>query len=334
VSGPIVAVVPRPFEEDFETSADVDGVLRRLELHVVDDPASGSRGLRDGEILFTDFGGQVVSALELAAAMPRLRWLHSMYAGVEGLLAEPLLEREIVVTSSAGAYAEAMAEYAFAAMVLLARRLPELVVAAARREWRSPHPLGYELAGRRAGIVGYGGVGRALAAICRGAGMSVWATRRRAAREADDPAERVLPPEELDELLAASDFVVVAASLNPSSRELLGPRQLEAVKPGAFLVNVARGALVDDAALADALRSGRLAGAIVDVTAVEPLPPASALWDVPNLWVTPHMSGGTFESRARSFELMLGNCKAYLDGRLDELRNRVDLARELQPARC
>jgi phosphoglycerate dehydrogenase-like enzyme len=329
MSGSVAAVLARPLEDDFDTRADPDGVLRRLELHVVDDPASESRGLREGEILVTGFGAQTASALELASAMPRLRWVHSMYAGFEDLLAEPLLERQIVATSSAGAYGEAMAEYAFAAMVLLARRIPELFVAASHRQWRELHPLGIELAGRRVGIVGYGATGHALARRCAASGMSIWGVRRRADLEQNDPAERVLPVDRVGELLAASDFVVIAASLNRSSRGVLGSRQFEAMRQGAYLVNVARGALVDQQALTQALRSGRLAGAIVDVALVEPLPEQSELWDVPNLWLTPHMSGGTAESRARAFEILVANCRAYLDGRLDQLQNRVDLPFEL-----
>jgi phosphoglycerate dehydrogenase-like enzyme len=255
-----------------------------------------------------------------------------MTAGIENLLAAELLERRVLVTNASGAYAGAMAEYAFSAMVMLARRLPELLVAAADREWRDPHPLGRELSGQRLGIVGYGGIGRALARLSSAAGMSVWGLRRQAARAEDDPAERVLGPGDLGELLAASDFVVVAASLNPSSRGLLAHAQFEAMKPGAFLVNVSRGALVDESALAVSLRSGRLAGAVLDVTAIEPLPAESELWHAPNLWITPHMSGGTLESRARAFQILLTNCRAYVDERPDAMVNRVDLARELGPS--
>jgi phosphoglycerate dehydrogenase-like enzyme len=329
MSGSVAAVLARPLEEDFDTRADREGVLRRLDLHVVDDPVSESAALRESEILITGFGAQTLPALELVRAMPRLRWVHSMYAGFEDLLGEELLERQIVATNSAGAYGEAMAEYAFAAMVLLARKLPALFVAASHREWRSEHPLGAEVAGRRVGIVGYGGTGHALARRCASAGMSVWGVRRRAYREPNDPAERVLHVEELDELLCESDFVVVAASLNQSTRGLLGSRQFEAMRPGAFLVNVARGALVDEPALAEALRSGRLGGAVIDVATVEPLPAESELWDAPNLWLTPHMSGGTVESRTRAFEILLANCRAYLGGRLGEMLNRIDLAFEL-----
>lgn len=326
------AVLPCPLEEDFNVRAHAREVLRRLDLHIVTDPTSDPAGLRESEILITGFESQTVSPLEFAQAMPRLRWVHSMYAGVESLISESLLEREIVVTSSAGAYAVAMAEYAFAAMVLLARRIPELLVAGSQHQWHEPHPLGIELAGKRVGIVGYGGVGRALARLCAPAGMSVWGLRRRVTPEHDDSVERVLPTIELDELLGESDFVIVAASSNPTTRRLLERMRLEAMKPGAFLVNVARGALVDERALVDALHSGRLAGAVLDVTAVEPLPPESELWDVPNLWITPHMSGGTLESRTRTLEILLSNISAYLDGHLDEMLNRVDLAFELSMA--
>jgi len=330
MTGAIGAVVPRPLTDDFDTAADTDDVLGRIELHVVEDPGRRSQHLDESEILITGISTQVVPALELARAMPRLRWIHSLTAGTEDLLAQELLERRVLVTNGAGAYATAIAEYAFAAMVLLARRIPELLLASSRREWRDPHPLGGELAGRQVGIVGYGGIGRALARLCASAGMSVWGLRRRAAaREQRDSAERVLEAAALGELLEASDFVVVAASLNPSSRGLLGQAQFEAMRSGAFLVNVSRGALVDEAALAAALRSGRLAGAVVDVTAIEPLPVESELWDAPNCWVTSHMSGGTSESRRRAFELLLVNCIAYLGGDPDAMHNRVDLALEL-----
>src|SRR5262249_26754001 len=169
-------------------------------------------------------------------------------------------------------------------MVLLGRKMPELFVAASHRQWRTPHPLGLELAGRRVGIIGYGNTGRALARLCAAAGMSVWGLRRRVHRGPSDAAERALPAHRLDELLGTSASVVTAASLNPATRGLLGPSQFATMRPGAFLVNVARGALVDERALADALRSGRLGGAALDVAEVEPLPERSDLWDAPNLW--------------------------------------------------
>ena len=121
MTGAIGAVVPRPLTDDFDTAADTDDVLGRIELHVVEDPGRRSQHLDESEILITGISTQVVPALELARAMPRLRWIHSLTAGTEDLLAQELLERRVLVTNGAGAYATAIAEYAFAAMVLLAR---------------------------------------------------------------------------------------------------------------------------------------------------------------------------------------------------------------------
>src|SRR5262249_35294575 len=162
------------------------------------------------------------------------------------------------------------------------------------------------LSGKRLGIVGFGGIGHVLARICTAAGMSVWGLRRTKAADAG-PAERVLGPEQLHELLAASDFVVLAASLNPSSQGLIGRPELASRKRGAFLTSVRGGALIDEPALGEALTSDRVAGAMVDVTAVEPLPGGSPLWKLPNLWITPHLAGGTRESRDRALAVFEQN---------------------------
>jgi phosphoglycerate dehydrogenase-like enzyme len=317
--GAVRAVAPAALEDDFDLGRDAEGVLRGLDLRVADRPGPE---LGDAEILITGLTTQAVPGKELVPVMPALQWVHSLTAGVEDLVSEELLERGILVTNGAGAYATAIAEYAFATMVMLARRIPELLVAAAQGRWLEPHPLGFELAGKQVGIVGYGGIGGALGRLCAAAGMAVRGLRR-------TPAEGELGPERLPELLTESDFVVLATSLNPSSRGMIGRAELETMRKSAYLVNVSRGALVDEHALADSLRSGHLAGAVLDVTAVEPLPETSELWRAPNLWITPHMSGGTLESRDRAFDLLVANLSRYLSGRLDEMANVVDVSREL-----
>jgi phosphoglycerate dehydrogenase-like enzyme len=324
VTKPLV-VLPRPLEDDFVVSGDT-GPLNDVELTVVETIELGNPVLQQAEILVNGIGDQKVSGAELAAAMPRLHWIHSMTAGVDGLLSASLTERDVVVTNGANAYAPAIAEYAFAAMTLLARNLPGHLVASSRGEW-GDHQLGGELSGKRLGIVGFGGIGHALARICTGAGMSVWGLRR--TKTNAGPAERLLGPEQLHELLAGCDFVVLAASLNPSSRGLIGRAELEAMKPGAFLINVSRGALVDEPALVDALVSNHLAGAMVDVTTVEPLPGDSPMWRLPNLWITPHLAGGTRESRERALALLKQNLALYLASRRHEMMNVVDLGHEL-----
>jgi phosphoglycerate dehydrogenase-like enzyme len=324
------AVIPCPLSDDFDLRVDTDNVLGRLQLCLVAEPSSGDPALDEAEILITGISTQAADPHDLVRRMPRLRWIHSVTAGVDDLVSEQLLERQILLTNGSGAYAIAIAEYAFASMVMLCRGIPELISAHERRAWRGEHALGSELAGKRVGIVGFGGVGRSLARLCTAAGMSVWALRRTSVKvDESDPVERVITPDQLPELLAASDFVVLAASLNPASRGMVGHAEFGAIKSGAFVLNVSRGALIDEAALTSAITSGRVAGAMLDVTAVEPLPKQSDLWHLPNVWITPHMAGGTHESRERAFRVLLANVDNYLAGRVGSMVNVVDVQREL-----
>ena len=321
-------VLLRPLSDDFELTPAAREVLDLVETEVVRDVASSAAALSTADVLVTGFSTEALDPLELARAMPNLRWIHTMTAGIGTLAAGEVVEREIVVTNASGAYATAIAEYVFAALVMLRRGLPELLVARTRHRW-SDHGLGRELAGTQVGIVGFGGIGRRVATLCAGAGMQVRAIRRRPAAGDQQAAVHVGPPGELDELLATSDAIVLSASSNRSTRHLIGTRELALMPRHAVLVNVSRGELVDEAALAAALRDGGIAGAMIDVTTEEPLPAASPLWSLPNLWITPHMSGASVESRARSLDLLIENLRRYLSAGPVDLVNRVDVARDL-----
>lgn len=144
-----------------------------------------------------------------------------------------------------------------------------------------------------------------------------------------EPVDRLLPPDRLHELLGASDYVVVTASLNSTTRHLLGDAEFRALRPGAGLVNVARGGLVDHDALVAALADGRVGGAVLDVVEPQPLPPESVLWTHPHVIVTSHISGGSPEGWARSMDLFRWNLPLYLDGDIGRLCNLVDLADHL-----
>ena len=233
------------------------------------------------------------------------------------------------MTNSSGVYAPAMAEYAIAGMVAIARDLRRLIAQQEQRRWNHEAISGTELYGKRVGIVGYGATGRYLATICKALGMEVWATKRRPMLKAGEPLDRLLAPEGLHELLGASDYVVLTASLNSTTRHLIGEAEFQALKPGAGLVNVARGGLVDQAALLYALDDGRLGGAVLDVVEGQPLPPESPLWAHPSVIVTPHISGGSPEGWARSMDLFRWNLPLYLDGQVERLGNVVDLADHL-----
>lgn len=304
-----------------------DAAPGEIELVAVEDAPEG--GLDAAEILFKSEFEKDLPVREVVARMPRLRWLHSIYAGTNDIPWVLITPRGIVVTNSAGVYAPMMAEYVIGMLVMLYRNLH--LHALAQREHRQPkvqslEPNAQELFGKRMGILGYGAIGRRLAHVASGMGMRVWALRRTPTIEANEPVERMLGAGDLDVLLRECDIVVITASLNSTTRGLLGTAEFKKMKPNAVLVNVARGAILDEDALVQALKEGWLRGAILDVTTVEPLPPESPLWDAPNLLITPHISGEMPIGRERSVDLFCKNLRLYLDGQLSSMGNRVDAA--------
>ena len=289
----------------------------------------GEADLDDVEIAVYGLYEGPLSFRELSDRMPSLRWIHSTGAGIDTFVSPELAERGVIVTNSAGVYAPAMAEYALAAMVAIARDLRRLIAQQEERRWNHEAISGTELYGKRVGIVGYGGTGRYLAAVCKALGMEVWATKRTPLLTTGEPVDRLLPAEGLHELLGASDYVVVTASLNSTTRHLLGEAEFRALKPGAGIVNVARGGLVDQKALLAALGDGRVGGAVLDVVVPQPLPPESPLWSHPRVIVTSHISGGSPEGWARSMDLFRWNLPLYLDGHVERLGNLVNLVDHL-----
>jgi len=319
---PIPSVVLPRFLLDGHGSEIDAAAAGRANVIADDDP-----GLADGtpEALEAIVTGIEEAVFERLIAAPAVRWVHSISAGVEHLPLARMAERGILLTNSAGAYASAMVEYAVAGMIMLARNLPSWLEGQRERRWLEGDSFGASLLrDKRLGIVGYGAVGRELASAARALGMEVWATKRSPLFLSSEPLDRLLSPDALHELLASSDFVVLCASLNSSSRHLIGEAELGAMKPAAVLVNVARGGLVDEDALVRALREGTLGAAMLDVTTEEPLPPASDLWTAPNLLITPHISGNAPESWRWEVEFFCSNLRLYLDGSPDRMGNLVD----------
>jgi phosphoglycerate dehydrogenase-like enzyme len=290
---------------------------------IADDEPGTLEGALDAlEVIVTGIDAKV---FERAIEGPAVRWVHSISAGVEHLPLERMAERGILLTNSAGAYATAMAEYALTGMIMLARNLPFWLDGQRERRWRHDDSVKSNvLRGKRLGIVGYGAVGRELAGAARALGMEVWATKRTPLFPSGEPLDRLLSPNDLTVLLASSDFVVLCASLNRTTRHLIGKAELEAMKPTAALVNVARGGLIDEQALALALREGRIRGAMLDVTTEEPLPDDSELWTTQNLFITPHISGNAEESWTYEVGFFCGNLRLYLDGSPERMGNLVD----------
>ncbi len=260
------------------------------------------------------------------ASAKRLRWIHATAAGVEWMLFPELVESDVTLTCSRGLYALSMAEHTLGVMLAFARQLHVSRDAQHTHRWTqleqsaSGTEFG-QLAGATVGIVGFGHIGRAIGERCRALGMHVIGLRRHP--EANPgPAHEQWGLDRLGELVERSDWLVLAAPHTSESTHLIDAAMLVRVKPGARLVNVGRGALVDEAALIEALRSGRLAGAALDVMEKEPLVPESPLWDMPQVILTPHVSGMGPRLWERAIDLFARNLRAYVDGQ--PLLNVVD----------
>ena len=282
------------------------------------------RPLDEVEVLLC--GRLVPGALDwVLARSPRLRWIHSIAAGVEHVLTPAVLSRRIVVTNARGVFSRPIAEYVLLMILAVSRRLPELAALQAERTWQ---PLtGREMRELTLGVVGFGSIGRAVAELAATFGCRVIATRRHAdaGAAASVPAGvTVLAADLLPDLLAAADFVVLAAPLTPETDGLIGEDALGQMKRTAWLVNVARGRLVDERALVRALETGRIGGAVLDTFRVEPLPAGSPLWDLPNVILTPQMSWSSDAVLDRSIELFCENLRRHAAG--EPLVNVVDPA--------
>lgn len=257
---------------------------------------------------------------EALAAATALRWVHFAGAGVDGALSPALVERNLVVTNNSGVAAPNIAEHLLAMMLAFARGLPELMRYQVRREWHHPSRR-FELSGQTLGVVGLGDIGAELAWRAAALGMRVIGLRRRPG-EPPRGVERVYPPEALHELLGESDHVAICLPLTARTRHLFGPAEFRAMRRDAYLYNIGRGAIVDQEALIAALQAGEIAGAGLDVTDPEPLPPDSPLWDMPNVLITNHTSGGTPRYWERGIEIVLDNIGRFRRG--EPLRNVVD----------
>jgi phosphoglycerate dehydrogenase-like enzyme len=266
---------------------------------------------------------------DIVSSAPLLRWLQLTSAGVDRLLDAPVVRSDVMVTTASGIHAVPISEYVIGAMLAFAKGFPRAMRAQGARAWRPYWPE--ELEQKTVGVLGMGAIGARTARLCKTFGMRVLAMRRSAPRrlvgeETGDPSvDEMLPPSELAWLLSESDYVVVAVPLTAETRGMIGEPRLRAMKPSAVIINIARGAIIDEQALVRALREGWIAGAALDVFQPEPLQAESELWGLDNVIVTPHISGGTPRYMERAVELFCDNLRRYLAG--DPLRNVVDASR-------
>ncbi len=276
-------------------------------------------------------------ALPAPGQAPRLRWVQLLSAGADHAVGHPGLSAEVILTTTSGIHAINIGQYVLALMLAWAHRLPALIDHQRRGEWpkgRFQRFVPQELRGGTIGIVGYGSIGREVGRLASAFGMRILALQR-----GDDPAdhgytipgigdpqgtlpERFCRPDELRAMLAECDYIVLAVPLTEATRNLVGADELRAMKPSAFLVNVARGGIVDEPALIQALQEGWIGGAGLDVFAQEPLPADSPLWGLENVILTPHIAGITPHYNDRAADVFAENLRRYLAG--EPLLNRVD----------
>jgi phosphoglycerate dehydrogenase-like enzyme len=250
------------------------------------------------------------------AAGPRLRWVHSTAAGIESLMAIPeLVESDVTVTNTRGGHANTIAEHAFAMLLGLTRNLFPAYDNQKQRIWDRPGISrgGREIGGSTLIVVGLGNIGRAIARLGVGFGMRVIGVDL---RPGETPAgvEAVWGLDRLDEALGQADVVAVSTPLTAETKNLLDARRIGLIKEGAYLLVVSRGGIIDEAALVEALKSGKLAGAGLDVQATEPMPPDDPLWEAPNIIITPHTSGASRQTGERVWSITADNVRRFIKG--------------------
>jgi phosphoglycerate dehydrogenase-like enzyme len=264
-----------------------------------------------------------VTADELAAGT-KLRWVQSSSAGVEWMQEAPaVVERDVVVTNMKGAHAATIAEHAFAMLLSLTRALPQFAEFQAREEW-ARGALNSRLVGIKGltmGIVGFGNIGRAIARRAAGFEMRVLAVDARPL-EPSDGAESVWTLDRLDDLCRETDVLAIAAPITPETRGMIGRAQIGLLKPGGYVLAMSRGGIVDEPALIEALESGKLAGAGLDVQATEPLPKGDPLWKAPNTIITPHNSPTSRLTTDLVWSILAENVGRFVRG--EPLQNVVD----------
>jgi phosphoglycerate dehydrogenase-like enzyme len=247
-----------------------------------------------------------------------LKWMHTFSAGVDSPFFVQLLERGVRLSNSSGATASPIAQTTVLYMLALSRNVRAWFQHQEKREWQ--HHNFYELDGARLAVIGMGPIGTEIARLGVALNMHVEAIRRTPTGSEPCPTFSF---DQLQEVLGRADWVAVALPLTPDTRELFGDRTFASMKSGAHFINVGRGELVDEESLIQALQSGHIAGAALDVFSTEPLPTDSPLWDMPNVIITPHSSASSHESRLRSEDIFLEHLQNYVAG--TPLRNEVHL---------
>lgn len=311
---PVIAVL---LAEGVSRPAHLEPLDGRVEWRFTDREGLGEAVRGASALLLWDFFSSAVADVWQSA--DRLQWIHVAAAGVDKLLFDDLRESEVTVTNARGVFDRPIAEYVLGGMLADVKLLHESHDLQRERTW--VHRETRTLRGTTAMVVGTGSIGREIARLLSGVGVTVLGAGR-TARSGDDDFADIVESAALARHVGAVDYLVNAAPLTPSTRGLIGAEVLEALPDHAYLLNIGRGPTVVEADLVDAVRSGRLRGACLDVFEEEPLPKDSPLWDLPGVTVTPHMSGDIVGWRDELARQFVDIARQWLDGR--PMRNVVD----------
>lgn len=278
------------------------------------------RSAPEATVIF-NWGGTRPLLEQVFRMAPRVRWVHSRSAGLEDMLFPALVESNVTLTNARGVFSHSLGEFVIGAALFFAKDFRRMVRSQMAGAW-DQFDISM-LSGRTMGIVGYGDIGRATATRAKALGMRVLALRRHPEQSAGDPSvEEVLPIRRRQELLARSDYVVITAPLTAETRGLIGAPELAAMKPTAVLINVGRGPVVDESALIQALETGRIRGAALDVFDQEPLPAGHPFYRLENVLLSPHCADHTPDWIDQAMRFFLENYTRFHKG--EPLRNVVN----------
>jgi phosphoglycerate dehydrogenase-like enzyme len=271
-------------------------------------------------VLF-NWGISKAEVSRVLAQAPKLEWIHQRSVGLDAALFPELVASPVPLTNGRGTFSQSLGEFVMAGALYFAKDMPRMLRAKADRRWEV-FTL-HELSRQTMGIVGHGDIGRAIARRAKAFGMRVLALRRDTApRGGDEHVDKVYASAQLHEMLPECDYVVVAAPLTPQTKHLLSTAEFSIMKPAAIVMNVGRGPVIDEVALVEALSSGRIRGAALDVFEVEPLPAESALWDMKNVLISAHTADHTYDWLMDALNFFVEQFDRWRKG--EPLKNLVD----------
>lgn len=265
---------------------ELDGIGPAVTVRIGKTADDLGAAVEDARVLF-NWTGSKPEVLKVMQRSPKLEWIHAMYAGLDRSLFPELIESPIPLTNGSGVFSQSLGEFIMLGVLYFAKDMPRRLRSKARRHWDTFDCL--EIGKQTIGIVAHGDIGRAVAWRAKAMGMRVLALRKNTApRDGDEHVDRVYGAAELHAMLPECDYVAVTAPLTPETTGMIGKREFELMKPEAVIMNVGRGPVIQEAAMIEALQTGRIRGAALDVFDVEPLPPGNPLWSMDNVLMTCH----------------------------------------------